>query len=662
MSRNARRLLHRTLIVGAVLACVSFVATGAGAAPGGYSQTDVDNSIRRGVDWLSTQQHPMDPSDTAAAGSWDSGSGFAPAESGLAIVSYGVLANGDLSFGTVPNASDADRARWRQDFEQGVDYLLSSQNSNGSWGGFLATYSTGINLLALSYATPLQSPSRDISGSIAKGRHFLLMTQSASPSVTGNNGQEAGAGIPGPTAACTTDPADTTSRFCGGWDYSPQVANYQRSDESNTGFALTGLAATGGVPQAAADANVGWQRNIQMLATNPYTANAVRDDGKRPNDGGGSYVPQSTQGSFSSNANDTGSLIFGFAYDKVPGNDTGVQAAIAFGNDILDMYEHQKDVPNAPRTMIYHANGDREPTCTIGDAGCGWRSGQGEGGYHYSIFALSKGLGQYQPSDLTNPANFYAKVVDLLLSQQFGGADANTGSWPEDPRDDGSQIGATAFAIMSLGRVGQAPKVSGTVFEDTNANKKRDPGENGLDGWTVFADVNNDGALQNNEPRATTASGGAYTLQEGLPEGHVTIREVLQSGYECTTPDGCAQGLDLTLGATRTVNFGNRKPPAATSGVKGARACGSARRFVIKVRIRRKLRKDVLSVRITVAGKKVRAHKRGSRWVAVVNLRGKPKGTYRVRIRVKLRGGRVKRGTRTYHTCIKGIKHGPPPM
>jgi len=40
------------------------------------------------------------------------------------------------------------------------------------------------------------------------------------------------------------------------------------------------------------------------------------------------------------------------------------------------------------------------------------------GGYHYSLFALTKGFGEFLEAHLKEPTNFYAKVVDLLLTQQ----------------------------------------------------------------------------------------------------------------------------------------------------------------------------------------------------------------------------------------------------
>jgi hypothetical protein len=44
---------------------------------------------------------------------------------------------------------------------------------------------------------------------------------------------------------------------------------------------------------------------------------------------------------------------------------------------------------------------------------------------------------------------------------------------------------------------------------------------------------------------------------------------------------------------------------------------------------------------------------RGGSHAAHVDLRGLPKGTFKVRIIVIATDGRVLRGTRTYHTCAK---------
>jgi hypothetical protein len=273
------------------------------------------------------------------------------------------------------------------------------------------------------------------------------------------------------------------------------------------------------------------------------------------------------------------------------------------------------------------------------------------------MFALSKGLGQYLPSDLADPSNFYAKVVDLLLSEQ-----TQDGSWPNDPRDDGSIIGATSFAIMSLGRVGQPPRVTGTVYNDANGNGTRDAGEAGLAAWTVYVDLNDNGTLDSGEPSTTTAGDGSYSLQN-LREGTVSIREVTQSGFNCTAPSGCAyKNVKLALGATVSgQDFGNQQPPPPPPpviAVSTPRTCGSFRTFSIRVRQYKGER--IVKVTITVNGKKVKVTKRNGRFTAKIDLRKLPKGRYTVKITAKLKGGRTVKGTRRYFTCTKHLDSGPP--
>jgi hypothetical protein len=59
----------------------------------------------------------------------------------------------------------------------------------------------------------------------------------------------------------------------------------------------------------------------------------------------------------------------------------------------------------------------------------------------------------------------------------------------------------------------QHVNVAGTEFEDLNANGVRDTGEAGAAGWTVFADLNNDGLLGAGEPFAVSDATGNYRLQ-----------------------------------------------------------------------------------------------------------------------------------------------------
>ena len=99
-------------------------------------------------------------------------------------------------------------------------------------------------------------------------------------------------------------------------------------------------------------------------------------------------------------------------------------------------------------------------------------------------------------------------------------------------------------------------------------------------------------------------------------------------------------------------------PPAAKPAAKpslravailpSTRRCVSRRKFRIRLRHPRGAR--VTSAVVRLNGKRV-ATRRGKRVTAPINLRGLPKGRFKVRITVKLADGRTVNGTRRYKTC-----------
>src|SRR5262249_44126507 len=54
--------------------------------------------------------------------------------------------------------------------------------------------------------------------------------------------------------------------------------------------------------------------------------------------------------------------------------------------------------------------------------------------------------------------------------------------------------------------------IQGTIYNDANANGVKDVGEAGVAGWTVFLDLNRNGALDSSEPTAVTDANGQYNL------------------------------------------------------------------------------------------------------------------------------------------------------
>ena len=101
--------------------------------------------------------------------------------------------------------------------------------------------------------------------------------------------------------------------------------------------------------------------------------------------------------------------------------------------------------------------------------------------------------------------------------------------------------------------------VSGVKFNDLDGDGVRDPGEPGLAGWTVYADLNNNRALDPTEPSAITGADGAYALT--LPSGTYNLREVPQAGWRRNLPDG-----RRTLRTAVPGQPPNHLPPRARAG------------------------------------------------------------------------------------------------
>ena len=86
--------------------------------------------------------------------------------------------------------------------------------------------------------------------------------------------------------------------------------------------------------------------------------------------------------------------------------------------------------------------------------------------------------------------------------------------------------------------------VSGYLFNDRNGNGLDDSGEEELNGWRVYLDLNGNGQLDTSEPSQLTAITGSYTFRN-LATGSYVVRLVPQSGWRSTNGDN----RPVTLGS-----------------------------------------------------------------------------------------------------------------
>ena len=243
-----KRRARLTLAALAATLAAAIAAAPASAAPGDYSQAQINQAIENGVGWIDAQQNPD--------GSFG-GIAFPEAETALAIISYGVLDGGDSSKLT---------ATQRSHLQAAVTWLLGKQQSDGSWG------ESSPYLQHRAGAAGLLLRGRPVAGHPGGRREGALLppAQPAGPDL--GDRQHRCPGRPRSVARLLARPWQPLGDYCGGW-----TTDSRRRARTSRIPALRSPAS----PPAAASrrrsrVNAGWQRNVQQL-----TCNGSRDTERR---------------------------------------------------------------------------------------------------------------------------------------------------------------------------------------------------------------------------------------------------------------------------------------------------------------------------------------------------------------------------------------------
>jgi SdrD B-like protein/pre-peptidase len=95
--------------------------------------------------------------------------------------------------------------------------------------------------------------------------------------------------------------------------------------------------------------------------------------------------------------------------------------------------------------------------------------------------------------------------------------------------------------------------VGGIIFNDLNANGLRDPGEPGLANRRVFLDKNNNGIFESSERTTLTDRNGRYRFEDVAAAS--VVRQVLDGGFEQTSPDVANEGFPFTPASVHAGRF-----------------------------------------------------------------------------------------------------------
>ena len=117
---------------------------------------------------------------------------------------------------------------------------------------------------------------------------------------------------------------------------------------------------------------------------------------------------------------------------------------------------------------------------------------------------------------------------------------------------------------LSTGTVGGS--INGLVFNDRNRNGGQNLGEEPLGNIVIFADLNQNGLVDQGEFRTTTNAQGRYTL--GVPAGQHQIRAVLPTGFQFTAPSTGVRNVTIAVDQSVNANFGIWRPDPTVTGFK----------------------------------------------------------------------------------------------
>ena len=129
----------------------------------------------------------------------------------------------------------------------------------------------------------------------------------------------------------------------------------------------------------------------------------------------------------------------------------------------------------------------------------------------------------------------FAELAQNLVSGKGGRARGKANRFDQYRRDRARQSRRTMLLESMETRKLMAAEVFGTIYEDLNQNGTKDPSEDGLAGWVVYLDSNQDGAFGAGEPSDVTNIDGDYSFT-GLSGGSYRVAEVVEAGWSPTSP------------------------------------------------------------------------------------------------------------------------------
>lgn len=211
------------------------------------------------------------------------------------------------------------------------------------------------------------------------------------------------------------------------------------------------------------------------------------------------------------------------------------------------------------------ANGAVEGTVWQDLNGDGTRQAEDTGLQGWTVFLdtnANKVLDAGEPSDVSDATGAYA-LLDLPPGQYKVREIVQVGWDTTLGQDAGITVDITpgSTSVVDFGNFSTAGRgsISGTVFNDVNADGARAAGDAGMEGWTVFLDTNGNSTLDAGETSALTDALGFYSFPS-LVAGSYQVAEILQTGWNISPGYAVEQTVTVVAENNTAVNYGNWTP------------------------------------------------------------------------------------------------------
>lgn len=181
-----------------------------------------------------------------------------------------------------------------------------------------------------------------------------------------------------------------------------------------------------------------------------------------------------------------------------------------------------------------------DETSGVDDDSLGWSLGEFDSGYFTGGTFQVNELGQYVTQvPLAEGLNsFLIQVSDLVGNKANRLLTLLRAPGHRVTTDRGDRVDRVDFGNTSFG------SIHGVAYDDVNENGERDRDEQGVSGFTLYLDRNENGRFDSSEPTAVTGDRGDYQFDNVLPRSYV-VRAVTPLGWQGTRPG--SDGYDVTL-------------------------------------------------------------------------------------------------------------------